>query len=94
MGIGVFFAEGDEPCIGRTELYFPSRKDRAAAAAAVEQAKELCAGCRRKDECLRQALRRTEFAGVWGGVDLGAASGQNAQRLTDQVRRTDRDWRR
>jgi WhiB family redox-sensing transcriptional regulator len=58
----------DVPCVGQTELYFPSSTLHwTVRNAAVEEAKALCATCRHAVECLAMALARDEPDGVWGG---------------------------
>lgn len=56
-------------CRGRTELFFhphgerePARSEREAAA------KQVCAGCPVRRECLAHALGSGEPYGVWGGL--------------------------
>jgi hypothetical protein len=56
------------PCVGKTELYFPSSGLRwSVRNAAVDEAKAICRTCVHVDECLALALRRAEPDGVWGG---------------------------
>lgn len=45
-----------------TNLFFPSRGDSCVAA------KEVCAGCPVRQECLEFALAEREVYGVWGGT--------------------------
>ena len=49
------------PCQRRPELFFATH------GRALELAKELCAACPVRAECLAQALERGEPHGVWGG---------------------------
>lgn len=56
------------PCVGRTELYFPSSSLHwSVRNAAVDQAKALCRTCVHAEACLEFALKRAEPDGVWGG---------------------------
>lgn len=60
------------PChVGDPDLWF------AEAPADLEQAKQLCAGCPVRRQCLAAALERAEPWGVWGGeiLDRGAVLG-------------------
>jgi WhiB family redox-sensing transcriptional regulator len=52
------------PCQRRPELFFETY------GRALELAKELCAACPIRDECLSEALQRGEPHGVWGGQVL------------------------
>jgi WhiB family redox-sensing transcriptional regulator len=59
-------------CRGRDDLFFhphgerdPERSEREAAA------KQVCAGCPVKRECLDHALQSVEPYGVWGGLSEG-----------------------
>jgi WhiB family redox-sensing transcriptional regulator len=59
-------------CRGRDDLFFhphgerdPERSEREAAA------KQVCAGCPVKRECLDHALASVEPYGVWGGLSEG-----------------------
>jgi WhiB family transcriptional regulator, redox-sensing transcriptional regulator len=51
----------DLPCTQDPELYF------AESPSDVEQAKDMCRGCRARIACLEGALERREPWGVWGG---------------------------
>lgn len=56
------------PCVGRTELFFPSSSLHwSVRNAAVDQAKALCRTCPEQARCLSFALERHEPDGVWGG---------------------------
>ena len=52
------------PCQRRPELFFDSY------GRAIDLAKELCAACPVREECLSAALQRGEPHGVWGGQVL------------------------
>ncbi len=52
------------PCQEQPDLFF------AIHGRALEMAKELCAACPFRAECLSEALRRHEPHGVWGGQIL------------------------
>ena len=52
------------PCQRRPELFFDTR------GRTLDVAKELCATCPVREECLSQALQRGEPHGVWGGQIL------------------------
>jgi WhiB family redox-sensing transcriptional regulator len=50
------------PCeLEDQQLWFSERP------AELEQAKSFCGGCPVREDCLAGALRRREYAGVWGG---------------------------
>lgn len=71
LGIGLpLRTDGTEPCIGRTDLFFPDMTKHAAARSAIEQAIALCGTCHRRQECLDGAIARRESVGVWGGVSM------------------------
>jgi len=44
------------------DVFFPDRGE------SLEPAKQVCAGCVVRDECLEHALRNGERFGVWGGT--------------------------
>ncbi len=52
------------PCQRRPELFFATH------GRPLELAKELCAACPVREECLSAALERGEPHGVWGGQIL------------------------
>jgi WhiB family redox-sensing transcriptional regulator len=52
------------PCQRRPELFFAFH------GRALDLAKELCAACPVRDQCLSEALQRGEPHGVWGGQIL------------------------
>lgn len=52
------------PCQQQPELFFASH------GLALDLAKELCAACPIREECLSEALQRGEPHGVWGGQIL------------------------
>ena len=52
------------PCQRQPELFFASH------GRALDLAKELCAACPIREECLSAALERGEPHGVWGGQIL------------------------
>lgn len=54
-------AGSDLPCLHDPELFFAESPHD------VEQAKEICRGCRARTACLAGALERREACGVWGG---------------------------
>jgi hypothetical protein len=78
--------DGDEPCRGHVELFFPSRSSSARAERQIAAAKALCAVCRpeRRLLCHVGAMLRHETEGIWGGEDFFArnntSSAQNKQR--------------
>jgi WhiB family redox-sensing transcriptional regulator len=50
------------PCVsGPADLWFSDVPDE------IDRARDLCAGCPMRRECLRGALDRAETCGVWGG---------------------------
>lgn len=49
-------------CIGKQEYFFNDMKR-----TSVSKAKELCADCEVRSECLQYALR-LDVVGVWGGL--------------------------
>lgn len=52
-----------------TELFYQADKERGVSQRLREaRAKAICAVCPVIDECLRDALRRNEPHGVWGGL--------------------------
>lgn len=63
--------DGDEPCIGKGHLFYPSAFWQSARRQ-IAEAKALCAQCRpeRRQACLDGALERDERFGVWGGVSM------------------------
>ena len=73
--------DGDEPCLGLVELFFP---DRGAPGWKHEVAKaiRLCEGCRplRRLECHAGAMRRHETEGIWGGEDFFARNNTSSAR--------------
>ena len=52
------------PCERRPELFFDTY------GRALELAKELCASCPIREQCLSEAIKRGEPHGVWGGQVL------------------------
>ena len=52
------------PCQRRPELFFETY------GRALDLAKELCASCPIRQDCLSEALQRGEPHGVWGGQIL------------------------
>jgi len=86
--------DGDEPCLGLPEVFYP---DRGAPGwrHVVAQAQRLCAGCRplRRIECHAGAVRRHETEGIWGGEDFFArnntSSAQNKRKRAE--RRAERE---
>jgi WhiB family transcriptional regulator, redox-sensing transcriptional regulator len=44
------------------ELWFPERGQ------TTERARDICYGCRVRDECLRYAIEHDVDAGIWGGL--------------------------
>jgi WhiB family redox-sensing transcriptional regulator len=44
------------------ELWFPARGQTA------ERARDICYGCRVRDECLQYAIEHDIDAGIWGGL--------------------------
>lgn len=53
---------GDEPCVGRIDIFFHPRKYQQYKAA------ELCLECPLQRECLLYSLEAEEPYGVWGGL--------------------------
>lgn len=50
-------------CLGvDPDLFYPER------GASTREAKEVCAGCVVKQECLAYAIRHRELHGIWGGL--------------------------
>ncbi len=61
----------DAACIGEVGVTFfpPMRSEKRAAKAAREaHAKEICASCTVRDDCLDEALANGERHGIWGGL--------------------------
>lgn len=55
--------QDDANCIGvDANLFFPARGE------STREAKEVCAGCVVKAECLSYALANGEKYGIWGGT--------------------------
>ena len=73
----------DAACAGSgTDLFFPiSEED-----PQVEVAKEVCAECPVKDECLAYALSTNQTEGVWGGL-TGTERRRLRRRIRDRQRR-------
>lgn len=58
-------------CHGMTEVFFYAPRGRTAVkqlSEAEQYAKNLCAGCPVRDECLSYALENDEQYGIWGGL--------------------------
>jgi hypothetical protein len=70
--LGEFKADGTEPCIGHTDLFFPDPTWRLQYRDAVDLAQRLCNSCPRQFECLWKARYRNERHGTWGGVNFDA----------------------
>ena len=49
-------------CSGKQELFFSDHK-----LTVVREAKQVCAGCSVKQQCLSHAMKHDEY-GVWGGM--------------------------
>lgn len=62
---------GEAACRGRNaELFFhPDRERGPSRAHRVARAKEVCATCPVKQQCLEHALSVPEVYGIWGGMD-------------------------
>lgn len=59
----------DAACLGQdTELFFPAASVGREAEVQSRAAKEICAGCVVRIECLQQALSWGVTDGVWGGL--------------------------
>jgi WhiB family redox-sensing transcriptional regulator len=54
------------------ELFFTETRSYKARAAETKRAKEICAACVVRTDCLEYALATPERYGVWGGLDEGA----------------------
>ena len=52
----------DAPCAGMTDLFFSDDEDDEV------EAKGICGGCPRRQECLLEGIRFGAVAGIWGGV--------------------------
>jgi WhiB family redox-sensing transcriptional regulator len=50
-------------------VFFPKDFGRAAAPLVATEAKAICARCPVIEACLRHAMNRPEWSGVWGGLD-------------------------
>ena len=57
---------GQDPEIFFPEIYY--RDDRPRWTVLVEQAREICARCPVRIDCLDDAMRRKERHGIWGGL--------------------------
>ncbi|MEV0848279.1 WhiB family transcriptional regulator [Streptomyces sp. NPDC049954] len=56
-------------CIGTDpELFFPVSSE-GPGARQREEAKQVCAGCPVRQQCLEWALESRQRAGIWGGLD-------------------------
>jgi WhiB family redox-sensing transcriptional regulator len=65
-------------CIGEdADVFFPSHGDPGT------KAREICAACRVRDDCLKYAMEADEF-GIWGGLDQGER--QNLKRRQRRLR--------
>lgn len=84
-------------CRGKTDLFFATATGRKATehlTRAERMAKQICAECKVKDECLQFALDADERHGVWGGLNTierdivrdGVALGAKRGRRTPQKR--------
>ena len=60
----------------KTDLFYPDRHQESTSLVA----KEVCAGCVVREECLNFALRNGERHGIWGGM---------SERQRKKLRRTD-----
>ena len=59
--------DGDEPCVGKTDLFFQPDGERVKAfRARVAAAKALCADCSKRVVC-RDMARENRDTGIWGG---------------------------
>jgi WhiB family redox-sensing transcriptional regulator len=66
----------DAACAGTTADFFPERGQ----TIKVQEAKQVCAGCPVRAECLDFALRWNILQGVWGG-----ASGRDRRTMREQA---------
>ena len=81
-------AAGNEPCRGKTSLFYPPRGARTTATnQLIQQARNICRACPHQPACLEGALARSETNGVWGGVNFNTTSSRNGE--TSSTRR----WR-
>jgi WhiB family redox-sensing transcriptional regulator len=63
------------------ELFFPVSVASAAGRKQVAEAKEVCAGCVKRLECLVYAIEKPEAYGVWGGLDEEERSAERRRRM-------------
>ncbi|HEX6472817.1 MAG TPA: WhiB family transcriptional regulator [Streptosporangiaceae bacterium] len=49
------------------DLFFPV-SDAGAAQEQIDEAKQICAGCQVRADCLHHALHGAETSGIWGGT--------------------------
>src|SRR5262245_50106838 len=71
------------------EIFFPV-SGRGASGAQIEQARQICAGCRVRQECLDWAMSSGEMHGIWGGTtpeDRTRARRKEAARRRHAARR-------
>ena len=74
--------QDDAACLNADrELFFPSQGSRDT----VEAAKEVCAGCTVREQCLEYALRTNQSDGTWGG--LSAVERRSIKRRAAEARR-------
>lgn len=56
-------------CIGDdTERFFPAGSTGGEAAGHIAEAKEVCASCKARQQCLDYALDKGQHDGIWGGL--------------------------
>ena len=69
-------------CAGSdSDVFFPAPEDEAA----IIVAKEICASCPVREECLQFALSTNQGDGIWGGLDA-----QERRRLRRRIRDRER----
>jgi WhiB family transcriptional regulator, redox-sensing transcriptional regulator len=61
--------EAKAACIGMADLFIgPESEPTDRRRRRENEAKAICAGCPRRDDCLAEAMRNRERHGVWGGT--------------------------
>lgn len=74
----------DGACIGYPiDWWFPERHAKGQRARDTITAKEICAGCHVRIECLEYAISAQEQHGIWGGLNIDARDDIARKRKAD-----------